>query len=109
MYKNSFSSSSCPQKGYAVTYNDFYHYGLDSNSKDCMEGTINVQNGDNYVAKQLWETISNLIDEFIHYLPHTFIYQNVHGNNAIEEENKSSDSDADDTDDTDDTDDDKAT
>lgn len=53
MFMRSFGPSSCPQKGYTATYNGFYHYGLDSNSEDCMDETINVQNDDNYVAEQL--------------------------------------------------------
>jgi hypothetical protein len=65
MYKNSFGPSNCPQKGYSSTYHDFYHYGLDRNSEGCMRGTINVQNGDGYVAEQLWETVSNLITPYL--------------------------------------------
>jgi len=128
MYKNSFGPSNCPQKGYSSTYHDFYHYGLDRNSEGCMRGTINVQNGDGYVAEQLWETVSNLItfssdsmrkllvsvgvstdemspfcrtfsslvdlrDEFIHYLPRTFVYQNVQGHCAVEESESGGDDD----------------
>jgi len=128
MYKNSFGPSNCPQKGYSSTYHDFYHYGLDRNSEGCMRGTINVQNGDGYVAEQLWETVSNLItfssdsmrkllvavgvstdemspfcrtfsslvdlrDEFIHYLPRTFVYQNVQGHSAVEESESGGDDD----------------
>ena len=130
MYKNSFGPSNCPRKGYGATYHDYFHYGLDSNSEGCMDGTINVQNGEDYVAKRLWETVSNLItfssdmmrvllkvvgvtnaemspfcrtflsledlrDEFIRYLPRTFVYQNIRGGSAAAE-NESSDSNDDD-------------
>mmetsp|Transcript_11994 Transcript_11994/g.19687 ORF Transcript_11994/g.19687 Transcript_11994/m.19687 type:complete len:99 (-) Transcript_11994:78-374(-) len=62
MYKNSFGVPTCPRKGYGATFADFVRYSLDSNSEGCMDGTVFVQNSEDYVAAQLWGAVSALIN-----------------------------------------------
>ena len=116
MYKYGFSSSRDPQKGYSATFRNYFNYSVDE-SQALMEGTVEILQDGDYVANQLWPTVSELIeyssnlmepflrtlgvtndddrspfcrsfvslkdlrDEFIHYLPRTFDFDNVRGTN----------------------------
>ena len=61
MYKDGFNPSRDPQKGYQATYNEFFEYSVSSRNKGVGENIDSLLHDGDYIAKQLWDTITKLI------------------------------------------------
>ena len=61
MYKHNLNQSRDPQKGYQATYADFYEYSISTGSEDRLDKNIELFHGGDFIAKELWSTVSKLI------------------------------------------------
>ena len=60
MYQNMFRLSRDPKKGYQATYNNSFAYSIDD-SQAMMEETVTILSDGDFVVRQLWPTVQNLI------------------------------------------------
>ena len=130
MYKHEFRPSRDPQKGYSATWKSFFEHSLLANEDTMMKGAVNLKNDGDFVANQMWGTVTKIIyfssksmlklfalldvpmderspfcrtftsltdlrDQFIHYLPNTFTYNDVLGNAADEQTKEEEEDDGD--------------
>ena len=60
MYKNNVRPSHERQKGYMSTFDNFFEYSMDQNLP-YMEGAVDIDKEGDFVAKQLWPVVCELI------------------------------------------------
>lgn len=61
MYKHLFRPSRDPQKGYQATWKNFFEATLAPSDDTMMSGTVIISDDGDYVAQQMWETVSKII------------------------------------------------